>query len=144
MFQLETNQESTDVYYATMRDEARQLVPGSALVSLELWLYDLKSGAIINGRGEIGGPGQDVLGVGTPTGGVTVYNALQSVVIEGVTKRFNLRWQVSAADNVIASARTKLDALEEHRAVFRARCATGSPELTHSIAIFVKNLKVMG
>jgi|SRR6185369_7639767 len=123
MFVKAINERTTGIYTATLEDESGVPIPLSSISALELWLYNVKTNVIINGRGVMGGAGQDVKN----TNNVTIH------ATSGL-----LTWSIQTADNVIVQ-----DFLtsEEHRAVFRATCLGSYPIVTHQFAIIVTNLK---
>jgi len=123
MFVKAINERTTGIYTATLEDESGVPIPLSSISALELWLYNLKTGVIINARGTWGGPGQDVKN----NNNVTIHPT------SGL-----LTWQLQTLDNVIVE---DFRTTEEHRAVFRATCLGSYPIVTHQFALMVTNLK---
>lgn len=137
MLTREINEDTTSHYYATLLDGDGSLVMGSQLSTLELWLYDIKTGTIINGRGVLGGVGQNALNAHD----VAVFDALQAgeelVRDQVVPFTYNLHWEVQRADNVIVT-----DSLtrEGHTAVFRATYGP-TKSITRQVRLVVLNLR---
>lgn len=121
MFQLPLNEQTVGRYTATLLDETGAVVPFSSLTGLELWLYEVRTRAILNSRGVFGGAGQNVLNANNVT-----------VDVNGL-----LTWQIQTADTVILGTRD----LEVHRAAFRATWGSPAKTMTHEFQILVTNLR---
>lgn len=128
MADLQTLNEGTSaLYLATLKDETGAVLNGTALDSLTLTVHDTKTLQIVNSRNA-----QDVLN----KNGVAVYATLQSLIIDGVTKTYNLSWTISPLDNVmLGSAKT-----ENRTALFVAKWASGAKACTHKLTWTITNL----
>jgi len=123
MFVKAMNERTTGIYTTTLEDETGAPIPLALISTLELWLYNVKTAAIINSRGVMGGAGQDVKN----NNNVTIH------ATSGL-----LTWQLQTLDNVIVQ---DFRTTEEHRAVFRAVCLGSYPIVTHQFVLMVTNLK---
>jgi hypothetical protein len=117
------NEQTSGIYTATLKDETGATVAGSVLSTLVMWLYEKSTKTIVNGRGTIGGAGQNVLGVN----GVTVNES-------GL-----LIWTVQPEDTVIVKPTSEF---ETHVATFNATWGTDK-SVTHEVEITVANLRAL-
>ena len=127
MLVLDIHEQASGGYWATMVDEAGNLIPGSTLTTLTLTLYTLSgTGAItiINGRDH-----QNVLNLND----VQVFNTLQT---RSDGKTYNLLWQIRPEDTTLVNP---LLAFERHIAVFEWTWPNNHAG-SHEIALAVKNL----
>lgn len=113
---FEVKELTSAIYTADIVDEAGDPLAASILDSLELTLYDINTGTILNGR--------DHLGVLNNGQGVTLDEA-------GL-----LTWVLAPDDNVIVTDRAKE---EVHVAVFDFKWASGTRRFWHQIELRVQN-----
>lgn len=110
------NERSTADYIATLQDTQGNVLAGSAIVSLTLTLYELKSGAIINNR-----DGQNVLNQNDVT----------------VDENGALLFSLQPDDGVIIDADCEY---ETHRAEFDCVFNAGAGRSTWDVDFFYRNL----
>jgi hypothetical protein len=113
---FEVTEQSSARYQATLLDEAGDPVPLASLLTLRLWLYDVKTGAYINSRDD-----QDVLNT----------NDVTYAVATGI-----VTWAVRPEDTVIVGSGRR----ELHKAVFEATWGSGDKARTWEVSILVTNL----
>lgn len=103
---IDLYEQASGGYWATILDEAEQLVPGNVLTALTLTLYVVQADGtmvIVNGRNK-----QSVLNAND----VTVYNALQQRA-DGTL--YNLLWQIRQEDTTLVDSTLPT---ERHVALF--------------------------
>jgi hypothetical protein len=112
------NDGDSAVYIGTLRDEEGDAIPVTGLESLTLTVYDPTTGNIINTRNA-----QDVLDANN----VSCYDTLQTIIIDGKTHTYNIRWLMQPADNVVQGA----NLTERRNAFFISVWSTGTKRATH-------------
>lgn len=127
MFVFSINERTSGLYIATLADETGTPIVGSVIETATMSLFEANGGAIVNSWNV-----KDML-----TSGVwTFYNALQSIVINGVTKTYNMAWLMASADaQIIANA----VAVEPHIAEIKLTWGSGLKVCTHRFELDVVN-----
>ena len=127
------NEGSAAKYTATLKDPAGSAVTLSNLTTLEMVLYNQRTGAVINGRGSVSG------------GNYTFQNVknLQNVTFHSSSA---LRtWNMQPGDNVIVDTTLAPGERETHVAVFKFVYSDGSDTYTdyHTEVFEVEQVRVI-
>lgn len=123
------NERTSAVYTAILKDENGVVIPKDSFETFELWLFEKTQKTIINNRGTLAGPGQNVLVAGSH--GVTIHNT------SGL-----LTWQISTLDTkcVLTTPPATPIKDEVHVAVFKATWSSGSKGFTHQFEIVITDM----
>ena len=127
------NEGSAAKYTATLKDPAGSAVTLSNLTTLEMVLYNQRTGAVINGRGSVSGSSytfQDVKNLAN----VTFHSS------SGL-----LTWNMQPGDNVIVDTTLAPGESETHVAVFKFVYSDGSDNYTdyHTEVFEVEQVRVI-
>ena len=127
------NEGSAAKYTATLKDPAGSAVTLSNLTTLEMVLYNQRTGAVINGRGSVS------------SGNYTFQNVknLQNVTFHSSSGL--LTWNMQPGDNVIVDTTLAPGESETHVAVFRFVYSDGSDNYTdyHTEVFEVEQVRVI-
>ena len=127
------NEGSAAKYTATLKDPAGSAVTLSNLTTLEMVLYNQRTGAVINGRGSVSG------------GNYTFQNVknLQNVTFHSSSGL--LTWNMQPGDNVIFDTTLAPGESETHVAVFKFVYSDGSDNYTdyHTEVFEVEQVRVI-
>lgn len=122
------DEQESGSYFATLKDDFGNMIPGSVLTELKLTLYVVRydgSTAIVNSRDH-----QNVLNANN----VTVYDALQ---VLGDGRTYNLRWNYQPEDTTLVEALP----FETHFFMFEFAWPQGQGK--HERRLVVKNLTMV-
>ena len=127
------NEGSAAKYTATLKDPAGSAVTLSNLTTLEMVLYNQRTGAVINGRGSVSG------------GNYTFQNVknLQNVTFHSSSGL--LTWNMQPGDNEIVDTTLAPGESETHVAVFKFVYSDGSDTYTdyHTEVFEVEQVRVI-
>lgn len=127
------NEGSAAKYTATLKDPAGSAVTLSNLTTLEMVLYNQRTGAVINGRGSVSGSSY------------TFQNVKNLANVTFHSSSGLLTWNMQTGDNVIVDTTLAPGESETHVAVFRFVYSDGSDNYTdyHTEVFEVEQVRVI-